>query len=242
MNKEAIIQAQMIGNKFETFSDSQLETTLRWCINDAMKLRGQSNADESLMQTVVKKIAEVLTRDYPALTDKEFNLILEAGISGEFGKETWVSGAAIIQWLRAYKSDKAYIAVIDGQEEERKSKNKLSQGEIDTLNKIAFESSFLNAQAYFEEKGTIFQRVGEKPNDERAFHLPQWAAQVYKYYRDKGVIPAPTQEELTIAEEKASAEMAKGNTFRIKADILKVAREDWRDSFLLENYYRSLKK
>lgn len=238
MNKEAIIQAQMIGNKFETFSDSQLETTLRWCINDAMKLRGQLNADESLMQTIIKKMIEVLTRDYPTLTDKEFNLILEAGISGEFGKETWVSGAAIIQWLRAYKSDRAYIAVIEGQEEERKSKDKLTQDQINLKNEIAFESNFLNAQAYFEEKGTIFQRAGEKPNDERAFHLPQWAAQVYKHYRDKGVIPTPTKEELIIAEERASAEM----TFRLQADILKMAREDWRDSFLLENYYKSLKK
>lgn len=237
MNQDAIREAKATGNKFEGYtSETQIEGVLRWAIIDAMNLKGQTPNDSTLIP-VIKKLREVIIRDYPRLTDKEFELILEAGISGELGRETWVSGATILYWLRLYQTEKSHIAVLDEQEDDRKEKKRLSQSQIAEMNEKAFERAFHQSFAYYKEKGTIFQNAREQPNDERAFHLPQWAAQVYQHYRELGQIPAPTDAELELAEQKASNELAKGNPFRLNASILKVAREDWRDSFLLEFYY-----
>ena len=110
------------------------------------------------------------------------------------------------------------------------------------MNEKAFDRAIHQSFEYFKEKGSIFQSAKETPNDERAFHLPQWAAQVYQHYRDLKKIPAPTQEEKEIAEQKASNEMVKGNNYKINAAILKVTKSDWIDSFLLELYFKRIKK
>ena len=101
MNEISIKDAMVEGCPFNNYdSVGQIESTLRYTVNNAIKMRGQPAVDEDTMYTICKKVADAILRDYPTMTDKEFDIMLDAGVSGELTKDTWVSGAAILQWLR----------------------------------------------------------------------------------------------------------------------------------------------
>lgn len=229
MNESAIREAINGGQRIDSYdSVSQLRTMLHWKICDAMKLRGQSGVDNGMIDTMEKKIADVLIRDYPSLTDKEVELMLEAGISGELGKETWVSGASMLQWLRAYNRHVSRLAIIDEQTEETKKKHRMTKAEVDELNKKAFENAVHFAFDYYRESGKIFGP------DDRAFHLPQWASMVYEHYRESGKIPKPSDKRIIEAGEYADRMLIEHAT---KREYIPAAKEDWINSYLLEQYF-----
>lgn len=246
MNENSIRLAMETGNRFDSYgSQSGMENAIRWSVADAMKLRGQSGVDEGTMQTIIKKICEVILRDYPSLTDKEFNMILDAGIAGEFGKETWVSGALILQWLRQYQRHPQKINVIDNDTEQAKQSKRKTKEEIEELNRQTFEEKIHSAFEYYKECRTIWSaREDERArrmdeNDPRCFHLPQWAAIVYNNYREAGKIKAPTPERIKEAQEWGANKVAEHAT---KKEYIKGAREDWADAYLLEKYFEDLVK
>ena len=130
MNENAIRQAREEGTLISAYSDvAQLESVVRWKIVEAQRLRGQQS-DENTMKSICSKTAEVLMRDYSNFTDKEFDLILEGGISGKLGKETWVSGASVLQWLNHYQSNPVRIRVVESQNEESTPVVRLPKEEI----------------------------------------------------------------------------------------------------------------
>ena len=191
MNDATIRTAMMEGSKFRDYtSREQIEIVVNWRISEALKMRGQSGMDNDLLRTMVNNISAVLMRDYGSMTDKEFELVLEMGISGEFGRETWVSGAGILQWMRLYYSkNSTRLAVLEEQSEMGQKKKKLTKAEIAQLNQEAYEKKVKAAFAYFKECGTIWSKSEDpraskmEQSDERPFHLPQWAAMVYNEYR-----------------------------------------------------------
>ena len=246
MNENTIREAMENGYRFSTYnSESQIQDVIRWKINEALKLRGQSNMDESMLTTTINKVTEVVMRDYLSMTDKEFSLVLELGVSGEFGRETWVNGGLILQWLRQYWSSQGRISIIDADTEQEKQSKRKTKEEIEELNRQAFEEKIHSAFDYYKECRTIWS-AGEDErarrmdkDDPRCFHCPQWAAMVYNHYREEGKIKAPAPERIKEAQEWGERKVAEHAT---KKEYIKGAKEDWADAYLLEKYFEDLVK
>lgn len=231
MNESVIREAITTGSKFGSYTQSQIEDVVRWKICDAAKLRGQGDMDSNMVYAITTKITEVIMRDYPSMTDKEFGLVLEMGVSGEFGRDTWVNGGMVLQWLRLYQSYALRIAIIDELNESR-NKHRKTKEEIEDLNRQAFDVKAHSAYDYYKENNVIF---GDDP---RAFHLPQWASIVYKHYREQGKIPEPDAKRLVEAGLYADAKIAEHLP---KKEYMPAAREDWSNSYLLERYFEDVK-
>lgn len=229
MNESAIRDAIATGNRVDSFTTiSALEQAVNWIISEAMQMRGQTGGETGMKDTTVKRVTDILVRDYPSFTDKELKLVMEAGISGELGRETWVSGASILQWLRAYSRHASRISIVDEQTEKTKQRHCKTKAEIDELNRRSFETKIHSAFEYYKEQGSIF---GE---DQRAFHLPQWAAIVYEHYRSEGKIPEPNAARIREAESFAEMKLIEHST---KKEFIPAAREDWMNSYFLEQYF-----
>lgn len=233
MNEQAIRDAIIGGSAFCSYpSDSGVEQVIRWKICDAMSMRGQKDTDEGAMQTLCRKLATIILRDYPKLTDKEFELILESGISGELGKETWVSGAGILQWMRNYSNHPSRIAVVDEQEEEKTDKHRLTKEEIEELNDKAVKEKAKSAFEYYKEHGTIYSG-----SDPRGLHLSQFASIIYHRLKDEGYIKEPDANRIAEAEAYADRKVAEKMTAK---EFIPSAREDWMGSYLLEQYFKDI--
>ena len=246
MNENVIRDAMETGYKFSSYtSQPQIQDVIRWKINEALKLRGQFNMDEGMLTTTVNKVTEVIMRDYLSMTDKEFSLVLELGVSGEFGRETWVNGGLILQWLRQYWQSAGRISIIDADTEQDKESKRLTKAEIDELNQKAFEEKIHSAFDYFKECRTVWSASEDErarrmdKDDPRCFHCPQWAAIVYNHYREEGKIKAPAPERIKEAQEWGAKKVAEHAT---KKEYIKGAREDWADAYLLEKYFEDLVK
>lgn len=232
MNEQSIKDAIQNGSAFGSYSsDSSVENVIRWKIYDAMTLRGQGR-EESAMQTICRKVASVILRDYPNLTDNEFEIILEAGISGELGKDTWVSGASILQWMRVYSNHPTRIAIIDEKEEERNDSHRLTRSEVEELNEKACKEKAKSAFEYYKEHGTIYSG-----SDPRGLHLPQFASIIYHRLKDEGYIKEPDANRTAEAEAYADRKVAEKMTAK---EFIPSAREDWMGSYLLEQYFKDI--
>lgn len=232
---ELTLRKAMQGYQFSSYtSESQIEDVIRWKVCDAMKLRGQVNMDESILSTAVRKVAEVILRDYPSMTDKEFEIMLEAGISGELTpKETWVSGAMILQWMRLYYRHPLRLKIIDELDEEQKS-YRMTKAELEEKNRAACENKLREVYAYYKESGDIFdENEVIKARDPRAFATPQFAAVVYNYYRAEGKIPVPEESRIQAANQYATEKVREART---QNEWVKSAMQDWRDAYLLREY------
>ena len=234
MNENAIREA-MAGS---VLCDGRVnvEDIVRYAMNDALKLRGQAMS-EDVLRASSRKVADVIARDYPSLTDKELELVMEAGVSGELGKDVWVSGASVLQWLRAYYRHASRLAVVEGRSREKASR-KMSREEVELLNREAYAQRYASAMEYCREHGTIFDRSRVK--DPRAFALPHWAALVYRHHLEAGVIAAPTPNELSAAERRAEKEQEEKQytlPVSLSAVLAQAEKDDLRDAFLLENHF-----
>ncbi len=232
---ELTLRKAMQGYQFSSYtSESQIEDVIRWKVCDAMKLRGQVNMDEGIVVAMCRKTAEVILRDYPSMTDKEFELMLEAGISGELTpKETWVSGAMILQWMRLYYRHPSRLKIIDELDEEQKSYS-MTEAELEEKNRAACENKLREVYAYYKEIGDIFDdNEAIKDRDPRAFATPQFAAVVYNYYRAEGKIPDPEESRIQAANQYATEKVVEART---QNEWVKSAMQDWRDAYLLREY------
>lgn len=232
MNENAIRQAREEGTLISAYSDvAQLESVVRWKIVEAQRLRGQQT-DENTMKSICSKTAQVLMRDYPNFTDKEFDLVLEGGISGKLGRETWVSGAGVLQWLNHYQSNPVRIRVVESQNEVSKPIVRLTKEEIARKNQIAFSEGYARGKKCYEKNGTIYHKEG--------FAIPQWPSIIYQEFRNRGVIAKPTQEQMDYAEEKAKEHEATHPLLLKTEESKEVRFEDTYRSYLLEAHYKEI--
>ena len=232
---ELTLRKAMQGYQFSSYtSESQIEDVIRWKVCDAMKLRGQVNMDESIVVAMCRKTAEVILRDYPSMTDKEFEIMLEAGISGELTpNDTWVSGAMILRRMRLYYRHPSRLKIIDELDEEQKS-YRMTKAELDEKNRAACENKLREVYAYYKETGDIFdENEVIKARDPRAFATPQFAAVVYNYYRAEGKIPQPEESRIQAANQYATEKVREART---QNEWVKSAMQDWRDAYLLREY------
>lgn len=234
----------MTGKCWSDIREDEQLLNLRAGISDAMLLRGQGRPDMSTLDIITKHVNGFLGDEYPYIRDKELGYILNLGISGELGQDTWVSGASVMKWVRVYYRHAERIAVVDAEEKEQKESRRLTSEEITQKNADAFESALKQSWAFYQKYGTIFGEETDKDGNVTmsGLQLPQWAAQVYNHYREAGRITEPTPDRVKEAEAKAQAALIKsgGYSWKYPADILKQSREDWRDSFLLEMYYEDV--
>lgn len=250
MNEASIKEAIESGSRIDSFASvGQIETAVLYEINCTLKLRGQGYMDAGTQETTVRKLAEVLLRDYPDITDKELRLIMEAGVSGELGRETWVSGASIMQWLRNYYRHVSRLAVIGANEEQAKGKTRKTKAEIEELNNAACKEKARSAFEYYKQHGTIFgdekipedlkedERAAYFADEARSFHLPQFAAIVWEWIKAQGGVAEPSEERMLEANRFADDKVASANT---RKEYVPAAHDDWRDSYLLEQYYKDL--
>lgn len=236
MNEATIREAIQNGSRFDSYRDpDQLQRVVRYEMNNALKLRGQGNMDAAAEETTVRKISEVLMRDYPNMTDAELKLVMEGGVSGELGRDTWVSGANIMQWLRQYSTHVSRLAVIDEEHQEERNSKRKTQAEIDELNRKACEGKLASATEYYRKHGTIF---GKGKDTDDAFHLPQFAAVVYDWHRERGVIPEPSEQEQIKALRYADMMLTK--SVIMSSVTREVIHDEWYKAHLLELYIKGI--
>lgn len=231
MNEGAIRQAREKGTLISSYTPSQLESVVRWKIAEAQKLRGQQ-MDENTMQTICKKTTDVLIRDYGNFVDEELDLVLESGIAGKLGKEVWVSGASILQWLSNYQNNPTRIKVVESLNESKKTVVKLSKEEIDRKNQFAFAEGYDRGKECYKKNGTIYHKEG--------FAIPQWPSIIYQEFRNRGVIAKPTQEQIEYAEERAKEHEATHPLLLNTEECKEVQFKDIYRSYLLEAHYKEI--
>lgn len=233
MNAKKLKEAYLTGTPWQQMRIDYQILEIKAGITDAMILRGQGRMDNATMEKVADHLNDFINDEFPNLRNKEFGYILNLGISGELGQDTWISGAAVMKWVRMYYRHTERIAMIDKDEADRKTSNRLSPDEIAARNAAAFEESLNKAREYYAIHGTIFGPGG--------FSLPGWAAQIYNHYKQEGVIGEPTAEQVEAATESAREALTSNGLYAWKypAEILKTSLADWRDAFLLENYYKN---
>ena len=206
-----------------------LETHVRFCWNDVLKLRGQGNPDPATEERVLQIICKTLYEDYPNMYDTEIPLALSAGVSGELGKDTWVSGSQVLQWLRAYNSHRQRIKVLDERHEAVRT-YRMTAKERRARDEQAFKDGLQRGRESFLQHGTIFHADG--------FSLPQWARMVYDHYRAEGVIPEATDEDDMYADVKAEEYKSREkHPLSYDVEALRLREEDIHRAFLLEAYY-----
>ncbi len=243
MNARKMNEAYNTGSRWDAMDVSERQTTIKIVVSSAMLLRGQGRMDIGTLETIVEKIDYYILSEYPGLRDKEFEYLLNLGISGELGQDTYVSGAMIMKWVRQFYHNPERLALVDAEDKREQDKNKptpqaIAQKNVDALNE-ARRRSF----EFYKENGTIF---GEKRNEKgkivaRGFNLPQWAAQVYNHFKALGEIPEPSTERLKKAAELAVQNVEDANAkLKLPAECLICSKFDWRDSILLEMYYEDL--
>lgn len=232
MNEETIRTAIESGNTFGSYPDFfSLENQVRFAYSDALKLRGQGNPDPATEERCIRIIAKTLYEDYPNMVDNEFPILMQAGVSGELTKDTWVSGAIVLHWIRAYSRCQARLNIIDSKHEEKRKKRE-TKAEKEERNVKAYNEGYEKGQACFHANKTIFHKDG--------FAMAQWPAMLYDEYRRRGVIAEPTDEARKYADEKAEThDREHPLRFRVPADGMKIHREDIIKAYLLEYHYKN---
>ena len=236
MNEKTVRTAIETGRAFGSYPDYfSLEDQVRFAYNDALKLRGQGNQDAATEERCVKIIARTLYEDYPTLRDEELPIILQAGVSGELGgKETWVSGATVLQWIRLYSRHQTRLGIIDDAHKEKKAE-RLTKEEVAARNEKAYKDGLTRGRICYAENGTIFHKDG--------FAMAQWPAMIYDEFRRRGVIPAPTKEQMNYAEAKAEThDREHPLKVRLEQESMRLHREDVIKAYLLEAYYINTKE
>lgn len=233
MNEETIRTAIQTGHTFGSYPDSySLENQVRFAYNDALKLRGQGTQDPATEERCVKIIAKTLFEDYPNLTDNELPILMQAGVSGELGKETWVSGAIVLQWVRLYSRHQMRLNIVDERHED-KQQHRLTNEEKEQRNQQAHEDGYNKGLECYRKNGTIFHKEG--------FAMGQWPAMLYDEYRRRGVIPDPTDVQREYAEQGARVhDQQHPLRFQLTAESMRLHRNDLIKAYLLEAYYKQI--
>ena len=233
MNEQTIRNAIETGYTFGSYPDSNsLENQVRFAYNDAMKLRGQASQDPATEERSVKTIAKTLFDEYPSLTDNELPIIMQAGVSGELGKECWVSGASVLQWIRLYSRHQIRLNIVDDRHDER-HQVRLTKEEVNARNEQSWNDGYERGKACCEKNGTIFHKDG--------FAMPQWPAMIYDEFCRRGIISDPTPEQSSYAQAQAKVHNQQHPLkFQLEEEGVQLHYDDIFKAYLLEAHYKQI--
>lgn len=243
MNARKMNDAYTTGIRWDAMTASERQTAVKLLMSNAMIMKGQGRMDIGTMDTIVMNIDEFIASEYPGMKDKEFEYMLNLGISGELdSKETYVSGANVMRWVRAYYRNPERLALVDA--EDKKKQEDAKRGiDVAEKNVAAFNDAMRRAIEFYQENGTIFGETRDKDGrvTARGFALVGWAAQVYQHFKALGQIPAPTEEELEAVKVEATNKTLEDRVVMLLGtEFMKSSNRDWIDALLLERYIGQL--
>ncbi len=238
MNAKKIEECYSRGTEWASLLESERHATLRYVISEALTMRGQGNMSEYNMNRVTQSLDRYIIDNYPKLRDKELELLINLGIGGELSRDTFVTGAAIMLWIRTFYGCPERTRVVDDDHDRMLERTRPNNGTVLSRNLEAYETKYRQAYEYYQEHWTIFDHTRDK--DPRAFSLPHWASMVYQVYLKRGEIATPTAAEIDAAMERAmqyvKEEQQQGWGW-LTHDMIQTQIDDLRDAYLLENHY-----
>lgn len=237
-------EAYSAGSEWAMVDRVERLTTLRYALSEALTLRGQAQMSEPQQERVCDSLDRYITDNFPKLRTRELDLVVQMGIGGELSRDTYVTGAAVMQWVRTYYQTPARTKIVDDEYEAAHEGQPGDSGRV-SRNLEAYRTRFRDAYEYWQEHWTIFD--SDRHKDRRAFspYCAHWAAMVYKFYLDAGKIDPPTPEELNAAAERASRTVLErqneqtGSMPQLQEPLtaLQDDMEDLRMAYLLETHY-----
>lgn len=199
------IKIAIRGTALRNISKDSLKETVRTAVVKAYGLKGLSLPIEAELGLMVDEIAGKIDRSYGFLTSQELFIIVEAGVTGEVGKDSRVTCASFFGWIAGYVASDIRKDVIKG----LRQPSKPALYDIDTVNEM-------NRQA--EVRG-INYLWGEYKENGRLLdgHLDGYCAMVYDALVARGKVRVGP-DVVEAAQKKARAEMKKGCRSRTLKD------------------------
>ena len=161
------IKLAIRGTALRNISKDSLKETVRTAVVKAYGLKGISLPIEAELAIMVDEIAGKIDRSYSFLTSQELFIIVEAGVTGEIGRDSRVSCAAFYGWMAGYVSSDLRREVIKG----LRQPSKPALYDIDTLNEMNRQAevrSINRLWAEYKENGRMLEG-----------HLDGYCAMVY---------------------------------------------------------------
>lgn len=101
MDGKEIIQAAT-GQKFGAMMLHTRLETVKANVVRAYGLRGLPVPDETELTSMTREIEAKIGRSYRHMTPGELALVMEAGVSGELGKDVRITCASVFGWIASY--------------------------------------------------------------------------------------------------------------------------------------------
>ena len=191
----------------------------------AFGLRGLPVPDDMELQSMTREVTAKIERSYRHLTAAELAMVMEAGVSGELGKDVRVTCAAVFGWLATYMSSELRRDALKTGMKSFSRSNLLPAEHVAELNRNA---EINGARALWEE----YKANGNLASD----HLDGYLEMVCDGLIRRGCI-RPNDAAWQLARKKARAEERRQVGDRSLSDCLHARKEK---KFILLLYFSQL--
>lgn len=225
MDGNEIIRAAT-GQPFGAMMPHTRLETVKANVVRAFGLRGLAVPDVTELDSITREIEAKIIRSYRHLTAAELAMVMEAGVSGELGKDVRVTCASVFGWIASYMaSDIRREALRTGMRMRSAKRDMLSEEDLDAKNEAA---EIRGAKALWAE----FKTTGCLSPD----HLDGYLGMVCDGLIRRGYI-RPNDAAWEVARKKARAEEQRRGGVRQFADCLHAPKEK---KFILLMYFTEL--
>lgn len=227
MDGKEIIQAAT-GQKFGSMMSHTRLETVKANVVRAYGLRGLPVPDATELASMTREIEAKIERSYRHMTPAELALVMEAGVSGELGKDVRITCASVFGWIASYMaSDVRREALRTGMRMRPSERDMLPEEQLKAMNEAA---EIRGAQALWAE----YKANGSLASD----HLDGYIEMVCNGLIRRGHI-RPNNAAWDVARKKARAEERRQVGGRTLSDCLHARKEK---KFILLMYFDELCK
>ncbi len=198
------IKLALRGKALRNYDRDTLKEVVRTAVTKAYGLKGLALPLEGELALMVDEISGKISRSYSFITSQELFIIVEAGVTGEVGRDSRVSCASFFGWIAGYVASDIRKDVIRGY----RTATRPSPYDVDTINEM-------NRQA--EVRG-INGLWGEYKDNGMLLdgHLDGYCAMVYDALVSRGRV-AVGQNVIEEARRRAKSELRRmGSTRTLK--------------------------
>lgn len=225
MDGNEILQAAT-GQSFGSMMLHSRLDIVRANIVRAYGLRGLGVPDAVELESITREVESKIGRSYRHMTAAELAMVMEAGVSGELGKDVRITCASIFGWISAYMSSDQRKEVLRTTMRRRSpQKDMLPAEQVESLNAAA---QLRGARVLWEE----YKANGSLAPE----HLDGYIEMVCDGLMRRGVI-SPNKAAWAEAEKKARAEERRVTNGRSLSDCLKARKVK---KYILLMYFREL--
>lgn len=156
MDANDIIRAGS-GKSLNAYKIEDAKESVRIQIERAYTLAEVAKPDAFTYEQVVDEVLGKILRSYGYMTAQELSLVMEAGVAGEFGRQTRPSAGAIFSWIAAYMNSDVRRETIKTvrRNNSRQESRLLTPSEVDELNRAAEVRALNTLWAEFKEHGQL---------------------------------------------------------------------------------------